>query len=268
MKAVAADSAIQLSGVGKVYRTGRGEVPALEDVSFRVPKGTCTALIGPSGCGKSSLLEIIGGLEPPTSGRIEFSDESIGRPPFTAMVFQHYGLLPWKTVEQNLDFPLRIAGMPAEQRRRLIDQQLKGFGLTAFGRRHPHHLSGGMKQRVALARALVMNPQILLLDEPFGALDAYNRWSARTFFFSVQQEWSRTTVLVTHDVDEALDLAHQIVVFTPHPGRVAALIANDPVTSDVLERNDKRRLLVELLFSGMEGNGDNSSPASRGFRHA
>lgn len=268
MKAVNSGSAIQLSGVGKVYRTSRGEVPALEDVSFCVPKGTCTALIGPSGCGKSSLLEIIGGLEPPTSGRIAFPDATAGRSPSTAIVFQHYGLLPWKTVEQNLDFPLRIAGMPAEERRQVVDQQLKAFGLSASCRRHPAHLSGGMKQRVALARALVLNPEILLLDEPFAALDAYNRLTAKTFFFSLQQEWSRTTVLVTHDVDEALDLAHQIVVFTPHPGRVAAVIANDPITFDLLARNDKRKSLVELLFSGMEGNGENSSSNLRGPRHA
>ena len=265
MKAVAASSSIQLAGVGKIYWTKRGEVSALEDVTFCVPKGTCTALIGPSGCGKSSLLEIIGGLEPPTSGRITFADETGRGPPSTAMVFQHYGLLPWKTVEQNLDFPLRIAGISFEERRQLVDQQLQAFGLSGFYHRYPVQLSGGMKQRVALARALVLNPQILLLDEPFGALDAYNRWSARTFFFNLQRDWSRTTVLVTHDIDEALDLAHQIVVFTPHPGRIAAHIDNDPISADVLERAGKRRLLVDLLFNGKEGNGDSSSSASRGY---
>ena len=222
LKPAARAGAIEVKNVGQVFKTRSQDVVALEDVSLEVKPGRFVVLVGPSGCGKSTLLMMMAGLRQQTSGTITISGAPILQPDpdRVGVVFQEASLFPWLTAEDNVEFPLALRGVPKAERRAKAQDALKLVGLDGFGRRHPHELSGGMKQRVALARALAPDPQVLLMDEPFGALDAMTR---DQLYEDIQQIWKKsrkTVVFVTHNVREAVCLGDRVILMSPSPGRI------------------------------------------------
>lgn len=215
-------SEIQATGITVEYRLPRkGLVTALDDFSLSVDRGEFVALIGPSGCGKSTFLRVLAALETPTRGEVRLNGESPVRVVSEhrlGMAFQDHGLLPWLSVRQNLRIPFKIARQKPDEAR--IDYLIELVGLTRFAHARPSHLSGGMRQRVSIARALALHPQILLLDEPFGALDSVTRRHLNGELQRIWQEEAVTTLLVTHSVEEAAFLADRVVVMTGRPGRI------------------------------------------------
>jgi NitT/TauT family transport system ATP-binding protein len=196
---------------------------ALDDVSIDFEANQITALIGPSGCGKTTLLRLIAGLESPSFGAVEMHGTTITGPgPERGMVFQAYTSFPWETVAQNVEHGLKIQGMDAVQRKLLANRFLKLVHLSDFADAYPAELSGGMKQRVAIARSLAQNPEVLLLDEPFGALDAQVTWEMEEMLVDIVEHEEKTVILVTHDIQEAIYLADRIIFFTKQPGRIKA----------------------------------------------
>ncbi len=208
--------------VSKHFRGRAGEVHALEHVDMHVDDGELVCLLGASGCGKSTLLSIIGGLEHPTSGEVRIEEELvIGPGADRGMVFQAYSLFPWMSVRRNIEFGLELARIPKRRRAERVGELLGIMSLTEFAEALPRELSGGMRQRVAIARALAPEPDILLLDEPFGALDAHTKRSMQDFLLTLWQRTATTILMVTHDVEEAVYLSQRIYVLAPRPGRVA-----------------------------------------------
>jgi ABC-type nitrate/sulfonate/bicarbonate transport system ATPase subunit len=199
----------------------RAPVRAIDGIDLEVGDGEIVCIVGASGCGKSTLLNIVAGLDLPTSGTVTIDGEAIiGPGPDRGMVFQTYSLYPWRTVSENVAFGLECIGMPRAQRAERVKELLGIIGLSRFADRHPKELSGGMRQRVAIARALAPEPDILLLDEPFGALDAQTRRAMQEFLLMVWQRTRATILFVTHDIEEAILLATRIYVLSSHPGRV------------------------------------------------
>ncbi|MBN1484129.1 MAG: ABC transporter ATP-binding protein [Chloroflexia bacterium] len=217
---------LELCRLSKTYpgssaQNGRRPVEALHNIDLRVREGEFLAILGPSGCGKTTLLQIVAGLEQPTAGEVRFRGRRVttwGRE--RTLIFQEYTLFPWLTARGNVEFGLRLQGLPAEQRRRQALETLHWLGLDEFAEAYPHQLSGGMQQRVALARALAVDPEVLLMDEPFAAVDAITRSRLQQELRRIQQLQRRTVLLVTHSVREALLLADRIVVLTARPGRL------------------------------------------------
>jgi NitT/TauT family transport system ATP-binding protein len=198
---------------------------ALEDITLEVRAGEFLALVGPSGCGKSTLLDLLGGLTTPTSGRILLDGRPITGPGRDrGIVFQQYALFPWRTAAENVEFGLDIAGLKAAQRRELARHFLDLVGLSGFAGRYPHELSGGMKQRVAIARSLAYDPEVLLLDEPFAALDAQTRETLQTELLRIWRATGKTIVFITHGIDEAVVLGQRVAVMTSQPGRIKEVI--------------------------------------------
>src|SRR6188472_2467376 len=226
---MAAPAVIEFEGVGLAYAAQSGApTVALDDLRCRFMPGKVTAIIGPSGCGKSTMLQIARGFLDPTVGRLRFV-EAAGRAPAArpamSTVWQAFNLFPWLTVIENVEFGLRLSGMPAAERRARSKKALAAIDLIGFDEKYPRQLSGGMRQRVGLARALVMEPDVLLLDEPFGALDAQTRLVLQEQLASVVERAGTTAILVTHSIEEAILLADTVVVMTARPGRIAAEIA-------------------------------------------
>jgi NitT/TauT family transport system ATP-binding protein len=213
-----------VSEVVKEFRTSRRQaVLAIDRVSLEVADEEFVCLVGSSGSGKSTLLNIIAGLEMPTSGTVEIDHEPVVGPgPDRGMVFQAYSLYPWRTVAENVAFGLECLHLPRAARRERVDELLGIVGLGKFADHRPDQLSGGMRQRVAIARALAPEPDVLLLDEPFGALDALTRRAMQDFLLTVWRRTRSTVVFVTHDIPEALALGSRVVVLASHPGRVVA----------------------------------------------
>jgi ABC-type nitrate/sulfonate/bicarbonate transport system ATPase subunit len=219
---------IECVGVGKIYPGKTEPVEALRGIDFTCEAGDFICLLGRSGCGKSTLLQMMAGLEEPTAGRIAIAGKALDGPsPATSIVFQDHGLFPWMTVRRNVEFNMKARGMPSGQRAAVAAQFLAMTGLTGFADRYPHELSGGMRQRVGIARALTTGPKALLMDEPFGALDAQTRGGLQDELLQIWEKQRTTVLFVTHSIDEALLLADRILVFTPRPGRIAADIAVD-----------------------------------------
>jgi NitT/TauT family transport system ATP-binding protein len=206
--------AVRLESVTKVYGKGRGAVPALDDVCLEVTRGEFVCILGASGCGKSTLLSLIAGLDRLSGGRIE---TPVARP---ALMFQEPGLLPWLTVRRNVELPLRLRHVPDSERRVTVNRLLAMVNLIDFAESRPHELSGGMRQRAALARALAQDSPLLLMDEPFAALDAITRDSLHDDLTRIWNECGNTIVFVTHNVREAVRLADRVVLMTSRPGRV------------------------------------------------
>ena len=207
---------------------GPAPVPAVRNLSLDVEPGEFVVLLGPSGCGKSSLLYIAAGLEEPTSGKITFDDLPITEPsPERSLIFQEAALFPWLTVRDNVGFGLSIRGGQPAARAERVEALLKQVGLGGIGDRRPDQLSGGMRQRVALARALAMKPKLLLMDEPFAALDIQTRARMQDHLLAVWRDSGASVLLVTHSIDEALALADRIIVFTARPGQIKAELKID-----------------------------------------
>jgi len=212
---------IQVQGVNKVFKTAERDVVALQDINLDIRQGQFVCLLGPSGCGKSTLLNAIAGFALPSSGSITADGKLVTGPgPERGMVFQEYALFPWMTVEKNIAFGLEIKGMAQAQIDSKVDQLLKMLSLSDFKNRFPKDLSGGMRQRVAIARVLALDSPIMLMDEPFGALDALTRRNLQDELLRLWAELKKTIIFVTHSIEEAIYLADRIVVMTYRPGTV------------------------------------------------
>jgi NitT/TauT family transport system ATP-binding protein len=217
---------IEVAAVSHTYRTPDGrEIPALDSVSLEVRSREFIALLGPSGCGKSTLLYLIGGFLPVGRGAIRIGGAPIAGPgPDRGVVFQHFALFPWKTVRANVLYGLEKLGLPRAEREERAQKYIDMVGLTGFESSYPSQLSGGMKQRAAIARTLALDPSTLLMDEPFGALDAQTRALMQSELLAIWQRSPKTVIFVTHDVQEAVYLAQRVVVMSARPGRVKAVI--------------------------------------------
>ena len=216
---------VRFDGVSKVYRDRSGhEVEALAGVTFTVEAEELLAVVGPSGCGKSTLLNMVAGLVRPTTGTVAFEGtRPAGRPP-TAMVFQEFALFPWRTVLANVEFGLEEAGVPPASRRASARRLVEVTGLGGFERKYPHQLSGGMRQRVGIARALAVDPAVLLMDEPFSALDAQTRQLMQEELLAIWERTRKTILYVTHNIQEAVWMADRVVVISRRPGRVLDIV--------------------------------------------
>ncbi len=245
-------SHIVIKDVNKIFATEGRELVALKGINLDIPRGQFTCLLGPSGCGKSTLLNAVAGFALPTSGSITADGKLVTGPgPDRGMVFQEYALFPWMTVEQNVAFGLEIKGMGKEQIAAVVSELLKMLSLSDFRHRFPKDLSGGMRQRVAIARVLALDSPIMLMDEPFGALDALTRRNLQDELLRIWSELKKTIIFVTHSIEEAIYLADRIVVMTYRPGTVKRDILvelarmRDPASP---EFNDLKRELGQLVM--------------------
>jgi NitT/TauT family transport system ATP-binding protein len=222
-------SSVQVSGVSKQYASEQGTVQALADVNFGVDSGELVCIVGPSGCGKTTLFRILAGLEPATRGEVTLNGTAVTEPtPNMGIVFQEYHLFPWRTVRGNIAFGLEKAvGLDGTDREQRVQQLVDLVGLAGFEDSYPKSLSGGMKQRVALARALAIDPALLLMDEPFGAVDAQTRERLQAELLEIWGETGKTILFVTHDVEEAVTLADRVVVMGKNPGQINEIVSID-----------------------------------------
>ncbi|KAF5423137.1 MAG: NitT/TauT family transport system ATP-binding protein [Candidatus Methanocomedens sp.] len=243
---------LSIKNLNKTYHTEEGdEVVALSDINLDVADKELVCFIGPSGCGKTTLLRITAGLEKPDSGTLTVNNEPIKGPgPDRGMVFQEYSLFPWRTVLKNITFSLELKKIPKSEREKIARDFLEVVGLSKFADSYPHELSGGMKQRVAIARALVNDPDVLLMDEPFGAVDAQTRNRLQHELLNIWEKKKKTVLFITHSVDEAVFLADKVVVFTARPGRIKEVINIDlprPRERTSFEANAVREHLLASL---------------------
>ncbi len=217
--------ALAVEAARKQFTTADGDLVAVEDISFDVAPGEFVSVIGPSGCGKSTLFHAIGGLTPLTAGRIIVNGEVVRGPhPAIGMVFQEESTFPWRNVLDNVAFPLELQGLPKSERQRRAQEMVALVGLNGFERRYPSELSGGMRQRVSIARTLAAQPKILLMDEPFAALDEQTRMLLGDKVLQIQQQLHQTTLLITHSLTEAVQLSDRIVVMSFRPGRLKRIV--------------------------------------------
>ena len=219
------DTLVTVRDLNVIYRTDEKETVAVDDLSFDIKKGELLSIVGPSGCGKSTILRCISGLLQPTSGKITIGDkECTTAGSDRGMVFQDFALFPWRSVRKNIEFGLEVAGVPKEERRERSTRYLKAMGLEEYADHRIHELSGGMKQRVGIARAMIMHPAVILMDEPFGALDAQTRNILQHSLVDVLKNSHRTIVFVTHSVDEAIYLSDRIMVLSKRPATIHEII--------------------------------------------
>jgi NitT/TauT family transport system ATP-binding protein len=251
---------LDIQGVSKSFRKTvkdrTTEVTALSGIDFSVRPNEFVSIIGPSGCGKTTLLKMIDGLIPYDSGKIFIDGKQVTSPgPDRAVVFQSFALLPWRTVLANVEFSLELRQIPKEQRAAIARDYLKRVGLADFEQHYPHELSGGMQQRAGLARALAVNPAILLMDEPFGAVDAQTRQLLQEELLELWQREKKTVIFVTHSMDEAVYLSDRVVVMTPRPGRVAEILdvpLPRPRVADEVRRDAKFVDLTNYIWDSLK----------------
>lgn len=235
-------------------RGSRKLFTALDDFTLDVPAGQFLTVVGPSGCGKSTLLDLLGGLTTPSSGQILLDGTPITGPGLDrGVVFQQYALLPWRTAKANIEFGLEAKGLDRARRSEIADTYLDLVGLTGFENRYPHELSGGMKQRVAIARSLAFDPEVLLMDEPFAALDAQTRESLQDELLRIWRATGKTIVFITHGIEEAVYLGQRVAVMTPRPGRLKSVVdidldpgASEDIRSDPRFGRLRHRIWSEL----------------------
>ena len=251
---MAQSTKIEIRDVEHVYESDFSSVPALARVSLTVVDGEFVALLGPSGCGKSSLLRIVAELLRPTVGSVQIFSSSAkenGRPR-TALVFQEYALFPWRTVLENVVFSLEMRGVPRDERVARASRVLTRVGLQGFAAAYPHQLSGGMRQRVGIARALAAEPEVLLMDEPFGALDAQTRTVLQEELLRVWESERKTVLYVTHSIDEAVYMSDRIVLLTARPGRIKSEYTVElprPRNMEMRGWNSYTKLLLDIWTS-------------------
>ncbi len=254
---------LQISGVSKWFEDGERRVEALSPTDISIRAGEFVCLLGPSGCGKSTLLSLIAGLEPPTTGSMQVGHVTITGPGADrVLLFQDAALFPWLDVQRNVEFGLRQRGVPARDRAERAMQLLSMVHLSGFERSSVHQLSGGMRQRAAIARALAIDPAVLLMDEPFGALDALTRDRMHEELEAIWRETGKTVLFVTHNVREALALGDRVLVFSPRPGRIVAEYTVDLPRPRALEDHalvDMAADIVQVLRATMD-----EEPAQRG----
>ncbi len=244
--------AIELLGVSKTFDTKDGRLQALEDITLALRPQEFVCLIGPSGCGKSTLLNLLADLAKPSAGRVAVNGKDPGqacRDREIGLVFQDPVLLPWRTVTENIEVPLAILRIPTVERQRTVSALIQLVGLQGFEDRFPHELSGGMRQRVGIARALSFDPPILLMDEPFGALDAITRDKMSLELLKIWERRQKTVLFVTHSISEATLLSDRVIVLSPRPGRISAVIENPvprPRTLAMRDEPDFLRILRQL----------------------
>ncbi|MDA8372257.1 MAG: ABC transporter ATP-binding protein [Nocardiopsaceae bacterium] len=236
---------LEVTGLQKIYRDREREVEAVRDLTFQLTEGELACLVGPSGCGKTTLLKCIAGLMEPTSGTVELAGRSVtGPPPDMAVVFQEYGrsLFPWLTVQGNIELPLKEKKLPKKRRGELVAESLEAVGLSGSARAYPWQLSGGMQQRVAIARAIAYEPRVLLMDEPFAAVDAQTRADLEDLIRDLWNRFDMTVLFVTHDIDEAVYLGQRVLVLSSSPTVVQDDVSiNLPSVRDQLTtRSDAR----------------------------
>lgn len=225
----ASTPAVEIRGVSHVYAGRDGEVPALSDINLTVPVGRFVVIVGPSGCGKTSLLMMLAGLRAASTGTLLCGGRAMTGPDPSriGVVFQEASLYPWLTAVENVEFPLALKKTPRDERRRRADAMLRLVGLEGFDGRYPHELSGGMKQRVSIARGLVQDPPVLLMDEPFAALDEQTRMTMGHELLRIWSQTTKTVVFITHSLTEAVYLADEVVVMSARPGRILDIIEID-----------------------------------------
>jgi NitT/TauT family transport system ATP-binding protein len=217
---------ISVKGVSKVYELkDKSNSVALEKVDLSIEEGKFICLLGPSGCGKTTLLNMMAGFDKPSTGTIKINGDDVNQPSIGRIaIFQNFGLLPWRTVIKNVELGLESKGFDEKKRREIAEEYIELVGLSNYKKHHPNQLSGGMQQRTAIARALAVDPEILFMDEPFGALDAMTRMTMQDEIERIWQEKKKTIIFVTHDIEEAVFLADKIVVMTAGPGKVKKII--------------------------------------------
>jgi NitT/TauT family transport system ATP-binding protein len=244
---------LTLRNVSKVFGgadNGFDQVVAVNNVSLEVQAGEFFSIIGPSGCGKSTLLRIIGGLIPASSGELFVGAEKVTGPhPWVGMVFQEESTFPWRTTLGNVEFGLEMHGAAQDQRRRKAKEMIRLVGLSGFENRYPSELSGGMKQRVAIARALVLEPKILLMDEPFGALDEQTRIILGEELLRIRDQLKQTIVLVTHNINESVQLSDRVMIMTARPGRVKEVVPTElphPRDSSIIASDRFGKLVAQV----------------------
>jgi len=243
---------ICIEQLGKTFRTARGTShTAIQDISLEVPEGQFVSILGPSGCGKSTLLYMVGGFEQATAGQISVNGQIVQGPgPDRGPVFQEYALFPWKTVLGNVAYGLREQGVPKAQAEERAMQWLEKVKLANYAGFYPRELSGGMRQRAAIARTLAYEPKILLMDEPFGALDAHTRLTLQAELLSLWEQLKNTVLFVTHSVDEAVYLSDRVVVLTGTPGRVREIVPIDlprpRVRAELLRNTAYQEYVIQL----------------------
>ena len=263
---------VEIRGVSKFYsktvKDNTTKVEALSQVDLAVRENEFVSIIGPSGCGKTTLLKIIDGLIPFDSGSILIDGKPIRGPgPDRAVVFQTFALLPWRTVLGNVEFSLEFRKIPPKERREIARDFLDRVGLGDFENHYPHELSGGMQQRAGLARALAVSPQILLMDEPFGAVDAQTRQLLQEDLLELWQRERKTVIFITHSMDEAVYLSDRVVVMTPRPGKVAEILDVPllrPRSGDEVRRDPKFVDLTNYIWTSLRKNMENGHRPARG----
>lgn len=217
---------ISINNLNKIFHTTTNQITALKDISLSIGEGEFFCIVGPSGCGKTTLLRILAGLETATSGEAIIKSTQSDRP-INSMVFQEQSVFPWMTVLDNVGYGLRMRGIPKKVRNTIAEHYINMIGLSKFTHSYPSELSGGMKQRVSVARAFANDPEVLLMDEPFGALDEQNRIILQHELLRIWEGTQKTTVFITHSIDEALCLGDRVMVMTAHPGMIKTIIDID-----------------------------------------
>jgi NitT/TauT family transport system ATP-binding protein len=259
----AADPILVVENIVKRFETQDGVLTAVDDVSFNVVPGEFLSVIGPSGCGKSTLFNVIGGLLDGYDGRVSVAGETVRGPHASiGMIFQEESTFPWRTVIDNVAFPLEVAGMAKAERHDRARHFINLVGLNGFERRYPAELSGGMRQRVSMARTLASEPKILLMDEPFAALDEQTRLLLGDKVLQIQQELKQTTLLITHNLTEAVQLSDRILVMTYRPGRTKRIVEIKlprPRTSEIVSSDDFGHYVAQIW-------GDLREEATKGLR--
>jgi len=244
---------LELTNLQKTYTDGSGAetVEALSAINLTVQEGEFLSVIGPSGCGKTTMLRIIAGLEQPTSGSVAINGEQLAEPwSHVGFVFQEYALFPWRTVSENVEFGLELKNIPKPERRRMALEYINKFGMKGFADTYPRDLSGGMKQRVAIARTLIINPSIILMDEPFGSLDSKTRNALQQFLQEIWHTSRKTIIFVTHNIDEAVFLSQRVIGFSRRPGTIKFSLTIDiPIPRDRTSAsfNQCRKQILDFL---------------------